>query len=80
VDKNLQSFFRQSIKNSFVPALILFAAGYYIVNMVEVFILERVPFFFHPQKTLLIFLLYIFLWIIFCYIQATVALKKQAQK
>jgi len=80
MDKNLQSFFHKSIKNSFVPVIMLFAVGYYIANVVEISILERIPLFFYPQKTLLIFLFYIFLWIIFCFIRATLALRKQVQK
>jgi hypothetical protein len=73
----LQSLFYQIIKNSFVSAILLFAAGYFIVSYFKVYVLEELPPLFYPSKTLLVFLVYIFVWLVSCYIRAIIALKKQ---
>jgi hypothetical protein len=79
-NKNLLSFFYQFIKNSFVLAILYFAVGYCIVTLFEIFVFEKIPLLFSPQKTWIIFLSYILLWIIFCYIRALLSLRKEIKK
>jgi len=78
--KKLQSLFYQTIRDSFVGAILLFAAGYFIVNLVKIYVVEEFPPFFYPKESLLAFLIYGFVWLIFCYIQAITSLKKQPKK
>ena len=73
--ETIRLLFLSLIKSSFVSAIVLFAAGYYIANLIDMFILERIPLFFYSKRTLLIFFGYIFLWVIFCYIRARLTLK-----
>lgn len=76
MNNNFRSFFYQSVKDSFVSAIILFAVIYYIMNMIGVFFFEGTIIFFDPRKTWFSFFLYLIFWLIFCGIKALLSLKR----